>query len=47
MKKTYKKLYLHDVSTDIIIPISMVCFKEEGDSLYIKVLRKLKCIEIK
>ena len=44
--KTYKKLYLHDISTDIIIPISRVYCKEEGDSLYIKVLRKLNSITI-
>ena len=46
MKHKYKKLYLHDVATDIITPVSFVYYVEEGDDLYIRVLRKLKSITI-
>ena len=46
MKKHYKKLYLHDVSTGIITPVSFIYYVEEGDDLYIRVLRKLPSITI-
>ena len=44
--KGYKNLYIHDASTGIIIPIIMASCEEEGDSLYIKVLRKNNLITI-
>ena len=46
MKHKYKKLYLHDVATGIIAPVSFVYYVEEGDDLYIRVLRKLNSITI-
>lgn len=46
MKHKYKKLYLHDVSTGIITPVSFVYYVEEGDSLYIEALRKSNSIII-
>ena len=46
MKHKYKKLYLHDVATGIIVPVSFVYYVEEGDDLYIRVLRKLSSITI-
>ena len=46
MKKHYKNLYLHDVATGIITPVSFIYYVEEGDDLYIRVLRKLNSIII-
>ena len=46
MKHKYKNLYLHDVATSIIAPVSFVYYVEEGDDLYIRVLRKLNSITI-
>lgn len=46
MKKKYKKLYIHDIATGIITPVSMIYAIEEGDDLYIKVLRKSNSIII-
>ena len=46
MKHKYKKLYLHDVSTGIITPVSFIYYVEEGDDLYIEVLRKSNSIII-
>lgn len=46
MKKHYKNLYLHDIATGIITPISMIYAIEEGDSLYIEALRKSNSIII-
>ena len=46
MKKHYKNLYLHDIATGIIAPVSMIYDIEEEDDLYIRVLRKLNSITI-
>ena len=46
MKHKYKNLYLHDIATGIIAPVSMIYAIEEGDDLYIEVLRKSNSIII-
>ena len=46
MKKHYKNLYLHDIATGIIAPVSIIYAIEEGDDLYIEVLRKSNSIII-
>ena len=46
MKKHYKNLYLHDVATGIITPVSFIYSVEKGDDLHITVLRKSNSIII-